>query len=81
MSKFSDFIRNASPEEKERVYTEVMHKATERQKKDAEFWRTLYVRQCFETERLKDALKTIADNTPCDQCQEAALVARKALGL
>lgn len=28
---FSDFIRNASPEEKEKVYTEVMQKATERQ--------------------------------------------------
>jgi hypothetical protein len=30
-SKLSEFIRNATPEEKERVYTEVMTKATERQ--------------------------------------------------
>jgi len=32
-SKFSDFIRNATPEEKEAVYTEVMQRATERQKR------------------------------------------------
>lgn len=31
MTAFSDFIRNASPEEKERVYTEVMEKASARQ--------------------------------------------------
>jgi hypothetical protein len=31
MSEFSDFIRNATPEEKERVYMDVMKKATERQ--------------------------------------------------
>lgn len=31
MGKFSDFIRNATPEEKEAVYMEVMKKATERQ--------------------------------------------------
>lgn len=28
---FSDFIRNASSEDKKRVYTEVLKKATERQ--------------------------------------------------
>ena len=31
-SEFSEFIRNASPEEKKRVYEEVMEKATEKQK-------------------------------------------------
>lgn len=31
MSKFSDFIRNATPEEKERVYEKVMESATKRQ--------------------------------------------------
>jgi hypothetical protein len=31
MSSFSDFIRNATPEEKERVYTDVMKKAADRQ--------------------------------------------------
>lgn len=31
MSAFSDFIRNATPEEKERVYTEVMKRASARQ--------------------------------------------------
>jgi hypothetical protein len=31
-TKFSDFIRNASPEEKERVYQGVMERAAERQK-------------------------------------------------
>ena len=30
-TRFSDFIRNASSEEKKRVYTEVLKKATERQ--------------------------------------------------
>ena len=30
-TKFSDFIRNATPAEKERVYRIVMEKATERQ--------------------------------------------------
>lgn len=30
---FSDFIRNATPEEKEKVYNEVMKKAIERQNK------------------------------------------------
>lgn len=32
MSKFSDFIRNASPDEKEKVYTEVMDKASAAQR-------------------------------------------------
>lgn len=32
-------------------------------------------------ERLKAALQSIASNTCCDKCQEAALVARRALGL
>ena len=31
-SSFSEFIRNATPEEKERVYTDVMKRATERQR-------------------------------------------------
>jgi hypothetical protein len=31
MSKFADFIRNASPEEKEEVYTDVMKRASEAQ--------------------------------------------------
>jgi hypothetical protein len=31
VSRFSDFIRNATPEEKEAVYMDVMKKATERQ--------------------------------------------------
>ena len=30
-TRFSDFIRNASSDEKRRVYAEVMKKATERQ--------------------------------------------------
>jgi hypothetical protein len=30
-TNFSDFIRNASPVEKEKVYTEVMERATKRQ--------------------------------------------------
>lgn len=33
-----------------------------------------------EIERLREALQSIANNTCCDGCQEAALVARKALG-
>ena len=31
-------------------------------------------------ERLREALRSIAANTCCDRCQEAALVARAALG-
>ena len=30
-TKFSDFIRNATSEQKKRIYTEVLKKATERQ--------------------------------------------------
>lgn len=33
-----------------------------------------------EIERLREALQSIAKNTCCDTCQEAAMVARKALG-
>lgn len=36
MSAFSDFIRNASPEEKEAVYTDMMKRATERQMSEVE---------------------------------------------
>jgi RNase P subunit RPR2 len=32
VSAFSDFIRNATPEERARVYAEVMKKVAERQK-------------------------------------------------
>jgi len=32
-----------------------------------------------EIERLREALRSIASNTCCDRCQEAALVARAAL--
>ena len=32
-----------------------------------------------EVERLREALSSIARNTCCDRCQEAALVARAAL--
>ena len=32
-----------------------------------------------EIERLRDALQSISNNTCCDNCQEAALVARAAL--
>lgn len=32
-----------------------------------------------ERNRLRDALKSIAANSCCDKCQEAALVARKVL--
>lgn len=32
MSQFSDFIRNATPEEKEKVYSKVMNMATLRQR-------------------------------------------------
>jgi len=39
------------------------------------------IKQCAdEIERLRKALQLIANNTCCDGCQEAALVARKALG-
>ncbi len=34
---------------------------------------------CAETERLREALESIAKNTCCDSCQEAALVAEAAL--
>lgn len=33
----------------------------------------------YEIERLQEALRSIASNTCCDKCQEAALVARVAL--
>ena len=33
-----------------------------------------------EIEKLRAALRSIAANTCCDRCQEAALVARSALG-
>jgi len=36
--------------------------------------------QAAEIERLREALGSIARNSCCDKCQEAALVARKALG-
>ena len=37
------------------------------------------VRQQAENAALREALESIAKNTCCDKCQEAALVARKAL--
>ncbi len=37
-SKFSEFIRNATPEEKEAVYTDVMKRATERQNACRSAW-------------------------------------------
>jgi hypothetical protein len=33
-----------------------------------------------ENEKLREALESIAKNTCCDKCQEAALVAKAALG-
>ncbi len=36
-------------------------------------------RKDAEIERLRSALESIAKNTCCDKCQEAALVAREAL--
>ena len=40
---------------------------------------TRYWEAVEEIERMRDALKSIASITCCDQCQEAALVARAAL--
>ena len=120
---FSDFIRNATPEEKERVYAEVMDKATERQNaaqqghdatkpevmtgtrpagaalSDVEAWFEQHGYDYVTTRQLvrdawvaasglykrrhlkfEQALISISMNTcNCQQCREAALVARKAL--
>ena len=40
----------------------------------------LMIEAATEIERLREALQSIAKNTCCDTCREAALVARKALG-
>jgi hypothetical protein len=40
----------------------------------------LLIREENETSRLRKALESIAKNTCCDRCQEAALVAIAALG-
>ena len=34
----------------------------------------------YEIKRLREALQSIANNSCCGTCQEAALIARKALG-
>ena len=59
----------------------------ERLREQAEFERAFLRRaldelqkQDADIERLREALESIADNTCCDGCQEAALVARKATG-
>ena len=41
--------------------------------------RIAYAEKDAEADRLREALESIAANTCCDKCQEAALVARAAL--
>lgn len=61
--------REVSEEMKKADYWEVQ----------AEMWHQNYKESADEIELLRKALQSIANNTCCDNCQEAALVARAAL--
>jgi hypothetical protein len=45
----------------------------------ADMWHQNWKEADDEIEKLREALRSIASNTCCDRCQEAALVARAAL--
>jgi hypothetical protein len=49
------------------------------QEQKAAYWFDLYLEETTRRRRLERALQSIAANTCCDKCQEAALVAKKAL--
>jgi CHAD domain-containing protein len=71
MSKFSDFIRDATPEEKEAVYMDVMKKATELQNAmTAPDELTSRLRE--QARRERDSLEFYGSENTADMCEQAA---------
>ncbi len=47
--------------------------------REREDWNSLHQQACLQIAKLRPALESIAANTCCDRCQEAALVAQETL--
>jgi hypothetical protein len=77
VSRFSDFIRNATPEEKEAVYMDVMKKATERQNAVTAPSAPLPEERTVSVRELVRLLEGSAGNTDTDWRWQAATALRK----